>query len=207
MDRRTSAAVALLMLAISLPAAHAFPVYYDPSFQSIAVDPYQDGFGGEIHIDFDADHSAYRSISQVYTIYRSGAPVQLTSLAHARATRAFTSTRFGSHLESPGTADNFVFDYANTMGGTTQRTRFWTDRWDPLNGASMLYMQALDENMNPIPISYADLQSISFKQGRNGAWTSIGGIIAPVSEPGVLGLMMLGLAGIGIAARGRRSSG
>lgn len=207
MDGRTSVVLAFLMLALTLPVAQAIPVYYAADFESIAIDPYRDGFGGEIHVDFDADHSAYRTIAQIYTVYRRGEPMQLTSLAHARATGATTATRFANHLESPGSANDFVLEYANTMSGIAQRTRFWSPKWAPTRGDSILYMQPLDENMNPIPISYADLQSIYFKQGRNGAWISIGGIVAPVSEPGMLELMLLGLAGLRFAAERRSTSG
>src|SRR5512140_1909494 len=146
------ATVCLAGLTGSLRAAE--PLYYDAERQALAVDPYFDGWGGEIDIDFDADHSWASPISQALWHYLYG-DVTLVGIYNAiefpypnGGVAVLTRYTWG---EPPLGTLAPAFDYSAFIETfpegepTVDKVHYFTGEWNVAAGRTTLYVRPVSE--------------------------------------------------------------
>lgn len=168
----------LLCMMTGFSAANAAePLWYDSAKQAIAIDPYFDGFGGKIEIDFNADHSWAGLISQsgwhylygdvtasglykyTYTQYPSGAIGQ--SWVYG----------WGERLGSKNPVINYD-SYVTTLyygQEAADKYRYFTDEWNVATGKTVIYVQPANAVNSGAPVTTADLSNVYFR-ARWGEW-------------------------------------
>jgi hypothetical protein len=149
----------------------AEPIWYDSAKQAIAVDPYYDGFGGKIEIDFNADHSWAGIITQSGWHYLYG---DVTSSGLYQYT--FTQYPGG------GSSQGWVYGWGTSLGSlnpainydsyvtklyygleAADKFRYFTDDWDVARGKTTIYVQPATISNTGITLTKADLSNVYFK--------------------------------------------
>lgn len=152
----------------------AEPLWYDSAKQAIAIDPYFDGFGGRIEIDFNADHSWAGLISQSGWHYLYG---DVTSSGLYK----YTYTQYpngaigqswvygwGASLGSISPVINYDSYVTRLYYGqeAADKYRYFTDEWDVANGKTVIYVQPATASNSGTAVTTADLANVYFRTRR-----------------------------------------
>jgi hypothetical protein len=127
-----------LVVAIAVPSWGREAVWYDANKQALAVDPYFDGFGGTIYIDFNADHmSGAGIIGQTGWHYQFGncTDVGLYSIGGNYG----WGERLGD-INPVAPYENFVRTIYSGAEAVDQ-FYYFTDEWNVTTGKTILYVR------------------------------------------------------------------
>jgi hypothetical protein len=161
----------LAILCSSLVQAQAAPLaWYDAEHKALAVNPYADGYGGTINIDFDfdADHTWAGVIDQGGWNYLFG-DLTAPGLSFSRTTcnsdgscQTETLYGWGEPLGSLTPVQDFTTYVTSLSDGTEAQDKFhfFADLWDVASGATTIYLQPMDSGNNSIPVMPEDARHI-----------------------------------------------
>lgn len=172
----------LLFFVISFFSYQTFAydlAWYDQSRQALAVDAYADGWGGEIAIDFNSDHSAAGQISQsLWTIY-DGYVTQGGVHKIVYYDWGYTTTyAWGERLGTIMPIYDFSSKVSELYNGVSSPDGFhyFTPEWDVNNGKTVIYVQPIVEG-RPIPVMATDLDKIYLRMNSYSQWEQFNGVI------------------------------
>jgi hypothetical protein len=190
------ALVALPLLA-SDAAAQSRPAYwYDADHQALAIDPYADGWGGKIEIDFNADHAWAGIVDQGLWHYLYG-NVTLLGLYHTETTvspegwvSSGTWYGWGDLLGSLAPVADFCTDVTRLASfpdtPTPESFHYFTDLWDVVAGATVVYVRPLGECGAGVPLT-DDVAATAYVKVGFGEWQPITVPPAPRPPPLIAG--------------------
>jgi len=159
-------------------AVAAVPLAYDAGRAAIAVDPYFDGFGGSIELDFNSDHSYAAIIDQSgwHYLYGNTTAVGLyyTTTKTYPGGGSSTSTVYGWG-QTLGTLAP-VFNYSSLVSTlyygqeTLDKYYYFTDEWNVANGKTVIYVQpASGSPAAGARVESGDLDNVYFRINK-GTW-------------------------------------
>lgn len=162
------------------------PVIYSPDQQALAVNPYFDGFGGTIEIDFNADHSYAGIITQNLWHYLYGETTELglykqtVTVYPWGGTSTGTWYGWGDRLGSLAAAADFSTSVTTLYDGTPEPDgfRYFTPLWDVNSGQTLIYVQpATATGATPLT---ADALADTYIRINRGEWKSYYDLGLPV---------------------------
>lgn len=185
----------LVLLSASLSHAQVVPVIsYDAERQALAINPYADGYGGSIHIDFDADHSWGGVIDQTGWNFLYGdvtdPGIFFSELicGPSGSCESQITYGWGGRLGSLAAAQDYHGYVTQLSDGREAQNKLYYSAavWDVASGATTLSVQPMDPSGNILPVLPEDLSNayVQVNDGTGMTWKSLADLAppAPVSE-------------------------
>lgn len=159
-------------------AIAAEPIGYDPARAAISVDPYFDGYGGTIEIDFNADHEWAAIIEQSLWHYQYGSVTEV-GLYH-RTTQTYpgggssTSTTYGwgARLGTLAPAIDYSSFVTTLYYGqpALDTYHYYAEEWNVTDGKTVINVRpAQGSPTGDTPVQWSDLENVYFRINR-GEW-------------------------------------
>jgi len=162
----------------------ADPVWYAPDQKALAVDPYADGFGGTILVDFNEDHATVGRIEQNGWHYLYGSVTDL-GLSQTTVSDWGSGTVFGwgERLGTLSPAVDFSTAVTTFYYGTPAPDGYlyFTPEWDVASGKTVIYVQPVLDGVAK-PVTVADLAQ-SYYRINYGPWLKVGDFYQPEPDP------------------------
>jgi hypothetical protein len=170
-----AALASLTLLAGGADAQSQPSSWYDAQHQAIAIDPYADGYGGTIRIDFNADHSWAGIVDQSLWHYLYGSVTE-PGLYHTQTTVSpdgwsSTTTWFGwgERLGTLAPVAGYCSDVTRLASfpdaPTPEEFHYFTDLWDVLNGATIIYVRPAGSCGEGVPLLPEELANVTVDDG------------------------------------------
>lgn len=182
-----------MVFSLTPQTASANPgIWYDADRQAIAIDPYADGWGGRIEIDFNSDHTWAGIIDQSGYYYLLGYVTDL-------GLRKYTVTQYpggGSSISTvygwgPGLGTlHPAIDYASYVktlyygAEASDKFHYFTDIWNVAANSTTIYIQPTNLNSSNIPVRPEDLENVYFKfSGMGSDWQRFTDVFPQTPDP------------------------
>lgn len=194
--KKITAISTLVFYVVILASTQSFAselVWYDQENQAIAIDPYADGWGGRVEIDFNADHTYAGTINQNLWHYLYGYVTNVglrERIYHVTVYGGYTSTRF-AWGEFLGILEP-RYDYSSevtTLGSMLSPETFYyfTPEWNVEMGKTVIYVQPMVDSV-PQPVFPEDLGNFYYGIGSNVitsevVWQQLPGVISTEPQP------------------------
>ena len=133
--------------------------WYDSQLKAVAFDPYWNGWGGNIYIDFNDDHT-YAGIIIQDTVYSDIGYATFFGLYYNDGNESCSgwAETLGDRTQ---TTDYNSYVTETYCGDSPDKLRYFTFLWNPVpwdpdtretNEETTVYVQPVDSSLNPIPI-------------------------------------------------------
>jgi hypothetical protein len=179
----------MLLIFIVANSQAITPVFYDSEKQAIGIDPYADGWGGYIGIDFNNDHSSAGFIEQGLD---GGIPYdQFTTLGAYKSLGNSTHFYYGSLvlLSELQITTNTIIDIKAAAEENGDMIRYFVDEWNFAESKTIIYAQPINSAGFAIPVLESDLDNIYYE---NKYYFTDPSAWQPIPEPTTLFLFGLG---------------
>lgn len=186
-------AAALCFAALAGSVFAAEPIGYDADRQALVVEPYFDGYGGQIDLDFNADHSWAGLVDQSLWHYQYGSVTNpglfntVTTVYPGGGSSTLTSYGWGSRLGTLAPVSNYASAVTTLYSGVNALDHFYyfTEEWNTATGKARIYVRPEAGT----PVQWSDLENVYFRINR-GTWKKYSDVYAvePPALPAVIAI-------------------